>query len=121
VESSGDRPTVNEAVGGFSVFLASRISHSICASQVSSYVLRLVGIVFIPTYINIFLSVAKMGKTSRYLRKQWSQNNLEAALEAVRAGESQRNASARFEIPRRTLRRYIPMAFLQNVWVVLAC
>jgi hypothetical protein len=40
VESSGTRPTVKEAVGGFSVFLASRISHSICASQVSSYVLR---------------------------------------------------------------------------------
>jgi hypothetical protein len=40
VESSGERPTVNDAVGGFSVFLASRISHSICASQVSSYVLR---------------------------------------------------------------------------------
>jgi hypothetical protein len=42
VGSSGERSTVNEAVGGFSVFLASRISHSICASQVSSYVLRLV-------------------------------------------------------------------------------
>jgi hypothetical protein len=38
--SSGERPTVNEAVGRFSVFLASRISHSICASQVSGYVLR---------------------------------------------------------------------------------
>jgi hypothetical protein len=32
VGSSGERPTVNEGVGGFSVFLASRISHSICAS-----------------------------------------------------------------------------------------
>jgi hypothetical protein len=41
------------------------------------------------------------------MHKRWSQNNLEAPLEAVRAGESQRNASARFEIPRRTLRRYI--------------
>jgi hypothetical protein len=40
VGSSGERPTVNKAVRGFSVFLASRISHSICASQVSSYVLR---------------------------------------------------------------------------------
>jgi hypothetical protein len=40
VGSSGERPTVNEAVGGFSVFLATRISHSICASQVSSYVVR---------------------------------------------------------------------------------
>jgi hypothetical protein len=40
VESSGKRPTVNEAVGGFSVFLASRISHSICASQVPIYILR---------------------------------------------------------------------------------
>jgi hypothetical protein len=40
VESSGERPTVNEAVGVSSVFLAGRISHSICASQVSSYVLR---------------------------------------------------------------------------------
>jgi hypothetical protein len=42
VGHSGERPTGNEAVGGFSVFLASRISHSKCASQVSSYVLRLV-------------------------------------------------------------------------------
>jgi hypothetical protein len=40
VGSSGESTTVNEAVEGFSVFLASRISHSICASQVSSYVLR---------------------------------------------------------------------------------
>jgi hypothetical protein len=40
VGSSGERPTVNKAVRGFSVFLTSRISHSICASQVSSYVLR---------------------------------------------------------------------------------
>jgi peptidoglycan/LPS O-acetylase OafA/YrhL len=40
VESNGERPTINDAMGGFSVFLASRISHSICASQVSSYVLR---------------------------------------------------------------------------------
>jgi hypothetical protein len=39
VVGTGERPTVNEAVGGFSVFLASRISH-ICASEVSSYVLR---------------------------------------------------------------------------------
>jgi hypothetical protein len=40
VGNSGERPTVNEAVGGFSVFLATRIAiaHSICASQVSSYV-----------------------------------------------------------------------------------
>jgi hypothetical protein len=38
--SSGERPTVNEAVGRFSVFLATRISHSICASQVSGYVVR---------------------------------------------------------------------------------
>jgi hypothetical protein len=42
VESSGERPTVNEAVGGFSVFLATQISHSICASQVSNYVVRVV-------------------------------------------------------------------------------
>jgi hypothetical protein len=34
VGSSGERPTVNEAVEGFSVFLATQISHSICASQV---------------------------------------------------------------------------------------
>jgi hypothetical protein len=40
VGSSRERHTVNEAVGGFSVFLAARISHSICASQVSSYVVR---------------------------------------------------------------------------------
>jgi hypothetical protein len=40
VGSRGERPTVKEAVGGFSVFLVSRISHSICASQVSSYALR---------------------------------------------------------------------------------
>jgi hypothetical protein len=37
VGSSGERLTVNEAVRGFSVFLASRISHSIWASPVSSY------------------------------------------------------------------------------------
>jgi hypothetical protein len=40
--SSGDKSTVYEAVGGFSVFLARRISHSIYPFQVSSYVLRLV-------------------------------------------------------------------------------
>jgi hypothetical protein len=33
---SGDRATVHEAVGGFSVFLASRISHCLCTSQVYS-------------------------------------------------------------------------------------
>jgi hypothetical protein len=38
--SSGERPTVNKAVGGFSVFLATRISQPICASQVSSYIVR---------------------------------------------------------------------------------
>jgi hypothetical protein len=42
VGSSGERPTVNEAVEAFSVFLATQISHSICASQVSSYIVRLV-------------------------------------------------------------------------------
>jgi hypothetical protein len=41
VGSSGERPTVKEAVGRFSVvFLASQIYHAICTSQVSSYVLR---------------------------------------------------------------------------------
>jgi hypothetical protein len=40
VGCSGERPTVNEAVGGFSVFLVTRIAHSICASQVSSYAVR---------------------------------------------------------------------------------
>jgi hypothetical protein len=39
VGNSGDGSNVNEAVGGFSAFLASLI---LCASQVSSYVLRLV-------------------------------------------------------------------------------
>jgi hypothetical protein len=34
VGSSRERPSVNETVGEFSVFLLSRISHSICASQV---------------------------------------------------------------------------------------
>jgi hypothetical protein len=34
IVGSRERPFVNEAVGGFSVFLANRISHSICASQV---------------------------------------------------------------------------------------
>jgi hypothetical protein len=34
VGSSGERPSANETVGRFSVFLASRISHSIWASQV---------------------------------------------------------------------------------------
>jgi hypothetical protein len=45
VGSSGERPTVNEAVGGFSVFLATGISHSICASQVSNYVVPLCDLV----------------------------------------------------------------------------
>jgi hypothetical protein len=40
VESCGERPTVNVAVGGFSVFLATQISLSICAFQVSNYVVR---------------------------------------------------------------------------------
>jgi hypothetical protein len=40
VGSSEEKPTVNEVVGGFSVFFATRISHCICASQVSSYVMR---------------------------------------------------------------------------------
>jgi hypothetical protein len=39
VGRSGERSTVNKAVRGSSVFLASRISHSICTSQVSSFVL----------------------------------------------------------------------------------
>jgi hypothetical protein len=37
VGNGGERSTVSEAVGGFSVFLAIRISHSICASQVSNF------------------------------------------------------------------------------------
>jgi hypothetical protein len=49
VGSSGEGPSVNKAVGGFSIFLATRISHSICASQVSSYI---VGLIF-----NIFVSL----------------------------------------------------------------
>jgi hypothetical protein len=39
VGSSEERPTVNE-VRGFLIFLASRISHSICASKVLSYAER---------------------------------------------------------------------------------
>jgi hypothetical protein len=42
--SSGERPTVKEAVGGFSVFLASRISHSIL--RISSIKLRVATCVF---------------------------------------------------------------------------
>jgi hypothetical protein len=38
VGSSGEKPTVNEAARGFSVFLASRISHSIWASPVEATV-----------------------------------------------------------------------------------
>lgn len=48
-----------------------------------------------------------MGKTCKNLRKQWRYENLGPALQAIRAGESQRNASKRFKIPRRTLRRYL--------------
>lgn len=48
-----------------------------------------------------------MGKVCRHIRKRWSQENLEAALMAIRNGESQRNAGSKFNIPRRTLRRYI--------------
>jgi hypothetical protein len=48
--------SVNEAVGGFSVFLATRISHSICAFQVSSYV--------------VFISKNNSGKKSQRYRQQ---------------------------------------------------
>jgi hypothetical protein len=37
IVGSRERPFVNEAVGEFSVFLANRISHSICASQVEIF------------------------------------------------------------------------------------
>jgi hypothetical protein len=61
VGSNGERPTVNEAVGGFSIFLATRISHSICASQVPSYVVRavLISKAEFPneTFINMLYSV----------------------------------------------------------------
>jgi hypothetical protein len=40
VGSSGERPTVNKAVGGFSVFLANRISHSMLYLRISSIKLR---------------------------------------------------------------------------------
>lgn len=49
-----------------------------------------------------------MGKyKSKNLRKQWSQENLEAALAAIRNRRSQREVSEQFRIPRRTLRRYV--------------
>ncbi|KAG5896078.1 hypothetical protein JTB14_006867 [Gonioctena quinquepunctata] len=49
----------------------------------------------------------EMGKVFKHLRKRWSQDQLEQAIAAARRGESQRNIYTRFEIPRRTLRRYL--------------
>ncbi|KAL3277342.1 hypothetical protein HHI36_012693 [Cryptolaemus montrouzieri] len=40
-------------------------------------------------------------------RKQWSQIQLENALEAINEGQSQRAASKEFKVPRRTLKRYL--------------
>lgn len=49
-----------------------------------------------------------MGKyIKKNLRKLWTQEQLDSAVAAVVAGESQRNAATRFNIPRRTLRRYV--------------
>jgi hypothetical protein len=60
VGSSRERLTTNsadEAVGGFLVFLATRISHSIYASQVSSYVVRPVLIILNMYAKNLFLDI----------------------------------------------------------------
>jgi hypothetical protein len=60
VRSSRERLTAhsaNEAVGGFSVFLATRISHSIYASQVSSYVVRPVLIISNMYAKNLFFDI----------------------------------------------------------------
>lgn len=42
----------------------------------------------------------------RNLRQQWTQENLERALELVARGQSQRQACLRTNVPRRTLQRY---------------
>jgi hypothetical protein len=53
VGSSGERPTVNEAVEGFSVFLARRISHSACAIQILNYVFYFCNEVFDENILHI--------------------------------------------------------------------
>jgi hypothetical protein len=71
--SSGEGPSVNKAVGGFSIFLATRISHSICASQVSSYI---VGLIF-----NIFVSLLGLLNNVKQLRWRVSYFSLRYVLE----------------------------------------
>jgi hypothetical protein len=61
VGSSGEKSTVNEAVGGFSIFLASRISYSIYASQVSNYVLR-------PVHYFVHIPPPLKARTSKILK-----------------------------------------------------
>jgi hypothetical protein len=73
VGSSGEGPSVNKAVGGFSIFLATRISHSICASQVSSYI---VGLIF-----NIFVSLLGLLNNVKQLRWRVSYFSLRYVLE----------------------------------------
>lgn len=48
-----------------------------------------------------------MGKICRHIRAQWSEDALRDALRAIQRGLSQREASGRYGIPRRTLRNHI--------------
>lgn len=48
-----------------------------------------------------------MGKPCQNLRAKWNDDAIEGALRAVSRGMSQRKASERFKIPRRTLRNHL--------------